>query len=36
MSEGARSNFVRGSYLWHLATGDTRFANRTLPWVKPT
>ena len=28
--------FCLGSYLWHLATGDARFANRTLPWVKPT
>ena len=28
--------FCLGSYLWHLSTGEAAFANRTLPWVKPT
>jgi hypothetical protein len=28
--------FCLGSYIWHLVTGEARFANRTLPWVKPT
>jgi len=28
--------FCLGSYIWHLATGEAQFANRTLPWVKPT
>lgn len=26
--------FCLGSYVWHLVTGEARFANRTLPWVK--
>jgi hypothetical protein len=26
--------FCLGSYIWHLITGQARFANRTLPWVK--
>jgi hypothetical protein len=27
--------FCLGSYVWHLVTGEAKFANRTLPWVKP-
>jgi hypothetical protein len=26
--------FCLGSYIWHLVTGEARFANHTLPWVK--
>jgi hypothetical protein len=28
--------FCLGSYIWHLVTGEARFANRTLPWARPT
>jgi hypothetical protein len=27
--------FCLGSYIFHLLTGQLRFANRTLPWAKP-
>lgn len=26
--------FCLGSYVWHLATGEAKFANRTLPWAR--
>ena len=29
------AKFCLGSYIFHLVTGQTRFANRTLPWVHP-
>lgn len=28
--------FCLGSYIWHLVTGQVRFANQTLPWARPS
>jgi hypothetical protein len=28
------ARFCLGSYIWHLVTGESRFANDTLPWSK--
>jgi hypothetical protein len=29
------AKFCMGSYIFHLLTGQARYANRTLPWARP-